>query len=151
MAAKKQFADLDFLSVSRVRNLPAPTTLGEPGRLIDKYVQIVTTATSSVSPTAADSGTLYIMTAEGGAIFNAPSTSVVVGQTVFYLQFSDSSNSVGQIHLSTGSKGYGLICDGGSIAGNVWDEDIGNIYAQQIIELRYIGTKAWSYSGFAAV
>lgn len=116
----------------------AATALSNLGG-VSKTWTVVASASSSVSPTAADSGKYYRLS-NASATFNLPTTGLVVGETEFWVTFT---GGLGTINSGTGNVIEHLNNDVGNISG-ASQQSAGSVYTYQLIHLRYVAANVWA-------
>ncbi len=106
---------------------------------------VVADATSSISPTAADSGKYYRLT-HAAPTFNLPTTSLVVGKTHFWVSFAATGSPSGSIDAGSGKTIDYIVEDPTSpaVSQGAADQTVYNIYQGPIYHIRYVATNVWA-------
>lgn len=105
---------------------------------VAKLWTVVESASASVSPTAADSGKYYRLS-NAAATFNLPTTSLVVGETEFWVTFS---GGAGSVDAGSGKTVDALAFDG--VTFNPLANQLVATYQASLFHIKYVATNTWA-------
>lgn len=104
-----------------------------------KLWTVVLSAAATVSPTAADSGKYYRLS-DSNPTFELPTTSLVVGETEFWLTLTGDPGPTGVVDAGTGKTVDSVLLGGNGSP----DQTCAGIITFRLYHIKYVATNTWA-------